>query len=146
MVPLTEVAVDAEKRLMLTRRQVLAIGGLAAGAAVLPGGPAEAAPAKIRTSARIVIVGAGAAGLAVASRLAQGLEGATITLIDARREHFYQPGYTLVASGIKDAGYPVSTTAEYVPEGVTLVPERVAEIDPGGNRVVTESAKRFAYD
>lgn len=146
MVPLTEVAVDAEKRLMLTRRQVLAIGGLAAGAAVLPGGLAEAAPAKIRTSARIVIVGAGAAGLAVASRLAQGLEGATITLIDARREHFYQPGYTLVASGIKDAGYPVSTTAEYVPEGVTLVPERVAEIDPDGNKVVTESAKRFAYD
>jgi sulfide:quinone oxidoreductase len=126
------------------RRALLALG--AAGLAGTGLAPAAAAAARVRTGARIVIAGAGAAGLATASRLAAALDGAKITLIDARREHFYQPGFTLVGAGIKPAGYVVSSTAEYVPAGVELIAERVAEFDPEGNRVVTESGKSIAYD
>jgi len=112
----------------------------------LPAAPFRPGRRKTRTSARIVIAGAGAAGLAAASHLARLLEGAKITLIDARKEHFYQPGFTLVASGIKPQNYVVSSTAEYVPQGVELVPERVAEFDPESNKVVTESGMSFPYD
>src|SRR5690606_1484132 len=63
-----------------------------------------------------------------------------------RKEHLYQPGFTLVGSGIKPASYVVSSTAEYVPGKVELVPERVAEIDPVGNKVVTDGGKTFPYD
>lgn len=69
----------------------------------------------VKTAARIVIAGAGAAGLAAASRLAQQLSGAQITLVDARKEHYYQPGFTLVGAGIKPADYVVSQTGSYVP-------------------------------
>ena len=141
----------AGARALDRRRVLLALG--AAGAAGITGialapGVANAANAanKVRTSARIVIAGAGAAGLAAASRLSEALDGAKITLIDARKEHFYQPGFTLVGSGIKPAGYVVSATAEYVPAGVELVPERVAEFDVEGKRVVTESGKAHPYD
>lgn len=117
-----------------------ALGGVAAGSVQ------AAAPSKVRTQARIVIAGAGAAGLAAASRLAAALDGASITLVDARKEHFYQPGFTLVGAGIKPSSYVVSRTADYVPAGVELVAERVAEFDVDGNQVVTESGKRLPYD
>lgn len=51
-----------------------------------------------------------------------------------------------MGAGIKPVGYVTSTTAEYLPEGVELVQERVAEFDPQGNRVVTDSGASYPYD
>jgi len=127
------------------RRSFLRLGAAGAGALLLPATAARAAD-KRASKARIVIAGAGAAGLAAASRLAERLDGASITLVDGRKEHFYQPGYTLIGAGLKPASYVVSTTAEYVPKGVDWVEERVAEFDPEGNKVVTESGKAISYD
>ncbi len=135
---------DAEV-LKLNRRKFLMFGAVGAGSLLLRPGDARAAE-KVKTSARIVIAGAGAAGLAAASYLAQRLDGAKVTLIDARKEHYYQPGFTLVASGLKAAPYVISTTREYVPGGVELVEEGVAEFDPEGNKVVTASGKPYPYD
>lgn len=117
-----------------------------AGAVAALGTVGAAAEHPIRSRARIVIVGAGAAGLAAASRLAQRLEGAEITLVDRRREHLYQPGFTLIAAGLKAPGYAVSATRDYVPRGATLVEEAAAEIDPVGRSVTTESGRRLSYD
>ncbi len=128
------------------RRRLVQLGAVTAAGAALRPLPALAAPATVRTSARIVIAGAGAAGLAAAARLSAALEGARITLIDARREHYYQPGFTLIASGIKPADYSTSTTAEYVPRGVELVGQAVAEFDPDGKRVVTQDGAEHPYD
>lgn len=129
----------------LSRRTFMQLSALGTGALLLKPGAAQAAP-KLRSAARIVIAGAGAAGLATASRLAARLEGATITLIDARKAHYYQPGFTLVASGIKPANYVTSSTVDYVPYGVEFIEERVAEIDPEGNTVVTASGRSVPYD
>jgi sulfide:quinone oxidoreductase len=74
------------------------------------------------------------------------LEGASITLVDARKEHYYQPGFTLVAAGLKPEGYTVAANRDLVPSGVTLVEERVEEFDPGGNRVVTNTGRALPYD
>lgn len=126
----------------LDRRKLLA--GAMVG--LLPATSAAAASPKVRTSARIVIVGAGAAGLAAASRLAQRLDGASITLIDRRREHLYQPGFTLVAAGLRPEGYVVSSTRDYVPREATLIEEAAAEIDPVARVVVTDGRRRVGYD
>lgn len=122
--------------------------GLMAGAAAIAalGATGAAAEHPVRTRAKIVIVGAGAAGLAAASRLAQRLDGAEITLLDRRREHLYQPGFTLVAAGLKAPGYVVSATRDYVPRGASLIEEAAAEIDPVGRSVTTESGRRVPYD
>ena len=128
----------------LDRRQALKllVGAPALGLV----GPAVAATPPVATKARIVIAGAGAAGLAAAARLSAGLDGASITLVDERRQHFYQPGFTLVAAGLKPPGYTVSATSQHVPRGVTLVEERIAEFDPAGNAVVTDTGRRIPYD
>lgn len=104
------------------------------------------AKAAIKTGARIVIVGAGAAGLTAAARLSSQLDGATIILIDGRKEHHYQPGYTLIAAGIKPRNYSVSNTADYIPKNTQWISERAREIDPDAKKVVTESGQTVAYD
>ena len=129
----------------LDRRSFLKLGAAGAGTLLLLPESASAAP-KVKTAARIVIAGAGAAGLTAAAQLAQRLEGAQITLVDARKAHFYQPGFTLVAGGIKPASYVVSSTRDYVPSGVELIEEAVAEIDPEGRKVVTATGKPVPYD
>lgn len=124
------------------RAALAAAAALTAGLAAAPRSQAQ----PVATRARIVIVGAGAAGLTAASRLSQRLSGAQITLVDRRREHLYQPGFTLVAAGLKGAEYVVSTTADYVASGVRLVEERAAEIDPVAKVVTTEGGQRLPYD
>lgn len=131
----------------LNRRRFLQLG--AAGAvAMATTGTASAATdaAKISTKAHIVIAGAGAAGLASAQRLLQKLDGARVTIIDKRQEHFYQPGFTLVAGGLKSKDYVVSRTAEYMPRDVQWIEDSVAEFDPDGNKVITAGGKAIAYD
>ena len=129
----------------LDRRSFLKLGAAGAGTLLLLPDSASAAT-KVKTAARIVIAGAGAAGLTAAAQLAQRLEGAQITLVDARKAHFYQPGFTLVAGGIKPASYVISSTRDYVPSGVELLEEAVAEIDPEGRKVVTATGKPVPYD
>lgn len=128
----------------LDRRAFLRLGAAGALGALAPL-PTLAAE-KVKTKARIVIAGAGAAGLSVAARLADRVDGASITLVDARKAHLYQPGLTLVAGGIKPPEYIVSTTREYLPAGVDLVEESIAEFDPVGNKALTESGKTLPYD
>jgi len=129
---------------MPSRRAFLKLA-LAAGASagLLGLGQAQAA---IRSNARIVIAGAGAAGLAMANRLNTMLDGAKITLIDGRKAHYYQPGFTLVGAGLKPASYVESTTGEFVPRNAEWIEEAVAEFDPDGNAVVTASGRRVEYD
>lgn len=103
-------------------------------------------PKRDGKNARIVIVGAGAAGLAAASRLSNLLDGAKITIIDGRKAHYYQPGFTLIGAGLKPASYVVSQTQDYLPRTVEWISEAVAELDPESNRVVTTSGKALSYD
>lgn len=135
----TETAgLSASRRSFLIGGAALAVGGSLAAPA--------AQAARQKTAARIVIAGAGAAGLNAASRLSRMLDGAKIIVIDAHKQQFYQPGFTLVGSGIKPPSYVESTTAEYIPSNVEWVQASVAEFDPEGNKVVTDSGQAIPYD
>lgn len=121
--------------------------GLAAGgsAALVLGAAGTTAKAQ-RTNARILIMGAGAGGAAIANRLAERLDGAQITVLDGRPQHWYQPGFTLIASGLRKADYAISSTEQWLPRGVTYVNEYAAELDPDANRVTTTGGQRIEYD
>ncbi|RKT30953.1 sulfide:quinone oxidoreductase [Roseovarius halotolerans] len=122
--------------------------GLAAGgaAALAVAGPGTARAEPVRTSAKIVILGAGAAGTAMANRLTERLEGASITIVDGRQQHWYQPGFTLVAAGLKPASYTLSDTGDWLSDGVKWVAEHAAAIDPDAQIVTTASGSRLDYD
>ena len=82
----------------LTRRRFLQ------GAAVVAGGSAVYGVSQRKprsgAKAKVVVVGGGAAGLSIAARLSRALEHPDITLIDPAGQHFYQPGFTMIAGGV----------------------------------------------
>lgn len=131
------------KEIQASRRAFMGLmaGGLAATAAVTP-----ARADTVTTKARIVIIGAGAAGTGLVNRLVDRLEGAQITILDPRVEHLYQPGLSLVAAGLKPASYVESKTTDWLPKGVTLVAEAAAAIDPETKTVATSGGQSLPYD
>ena len=134
---------------MTARHPLAAISRRAALAGLIPlsaAGLSTSPRAAVATRARILVLGAGAAGLATAARLAQRLDGAEITLLDRRQEHFYQPGFTLIAAGLREPRYTISRTADYVPRTARWIEERAAEIDPVTKSVVTDVGRRLPYD
>ena len=110
-------ATDAGRRRWLRAISALPLAGSAVAA------PAAAAQ---KTRAHIVIAGSGLGGIAVASRLTKLLDGARITIVDAREQHYYQPGFTLVATGVWSVSKVSDPTADFIPEGVKWVPDMVA--------------------
>ncbi|MCR9135552.1 MAG: NAD(P)/FAD-dependent oxidoreductase [Alphaproteobacteria bacterium] len=128
----------------LDRRQFLTLAGGGLAASPLISGTVRAEP--VKTSAHIVILGAGAAGTALANRLSGRLSGARITIVDARKDHLYQPGLSLIAAGLKPAAYAVSQTGQWLPAHTTWIEERAAEIDPEAKRVTTEGGTALDYD
>lgn len=108
-----------------SRRAVL---GLATASLALVAAGRAARGERVATKARIVSIGTGAAGTAMANRLVERLEGATITLVDPRTEHLYQPGLSLVAAGLKPAGHVLPKTTDWLPAGVNLVAEAAVAI------------------
>lgn len=116
----------------------LAAAGVSSGAAAAAG--TSPAPA------RIVIAGAGAAGLSLASRLSRALPKASITIIDAKTQHHFQPGLTLVGAGLWSPEYITTRNADYLPGSVRWVTEAVAEFDPDANRVTTVGGTKVSYD
>lgn len=128
----------------VSRRGFFALTASGIGAAALSS--RASAAGTVETSARIVVIGAGAAGTALSNRLAQRLSGATITVVDPRKEHLYQPGLSLVAAGLRPADYVVSRTADWLDRNVALVEEAAAAIDPAAKVVTTAGGKTLPYD
>lgn len=126
-----------------TRRAFL---GLAGGAMALSALSGSARAARVRTGARIVVLGAGAAGIALVNRLVGRLDGAEIIVIDPSKTQFYQPGFTLIAAGLKPASYSVSPTDQWLPAGIIRIEEAAAEIDPVGKSVTMAGGTRVPYD
>ena len=131
-------------KLAASRRGFLGLA--ASGGAALAMGSGQARAAKVKTKARIVILGAGAGGAAIANRLSERLDGAQITVLDGRAQHWYQPGFTLIAAGLKPAEYSVSSTAQWLPKDITFVADYAAEIDPTANRITTLGGQKLDYD
>jgi len=128
---------------MDSRRRRLLQAGLALAAATAAPARSRAA---VRSNARIVIVGGGAAGISMAARLSAQLDGARITLIDGAQQHIYQPGLTLVAAGTWDPAQVVERQAKWMPRGIEWLQEHAAEIDPVGKAVTTAGGRRVPYD
>ncbi|MDP5348406.1 MAG: NAD(P)/FAD-dependent oxidoreductase, partial [Paracoccaceae bacterium] len=89
---------------------------------------------------------AGAAGTALVNRLVERLDGADITILDPSAEHLYQPGLSLVAAGLKPASYTQSRTTDWLPQGITLIAEAAAAIDPEAKTVGTSGGQTLSYD
>jgi hypothetical protein len=66
----------------------------------------------------VVIVGGGAAGIATASSILKRNSKVTIAVIDPAKDHYYQPGWTLVGAGVFTSEQTRKDEADVIPSGV----------------------------
>ena len=95
----------------------------------------------------ILIIGGGTGGISVAARLRLDARTASLSigLIEPSTVHFYQPLWTLVGGGVVDKAASARPMADFIPDAVDWVQDRVAEVDPVAKLVHTEGGRRIAY-
>ncbi|MCH8550287.1 MAG: NAD(P)/FAD-dependent oxidoreductase [Natronospirillum sp.] len=128
----------------LTRRDLLKVG--LGGAAVSMTGMTPAWSRDSNARGHIVIVGAGAGGLALANRLARRLPMAEVSLVDSKPQHWYQPGLTMVASGVWRADEVISDNQRWVPSGINWIQARVTRFEAEDRRLQLDSGDTLNYD
>ena len=99
----------------------------------------------IDASYDVVIVGAGAAGIAVASSLKAREPNIEIAIIDPADIHYYQPGWTMVGAGIFDAQQTSRTMGSLIPKDVTWIKSAVAAFEPASDSVILEGCRVVQY-
>ncbi|MGQ7791311.1 TIGR01244 family sulfur transferase [Faunimonas sp. B44] len=98
------------------------------------------------SSHQIVIVGGGAAGIAVAASLLHRDDSLDIALIDPSTVHYYQPGWTLVGGGVFRPEETRRDMADVLPAGVTWINEAVVAFEPDANALIVEGCRVVRYE
>jgi len=93
----------------------------------------------------VVVVGAGSAGIAVASSLLARKPDLEIAVIDPADIHYYQPGWTLVGGGVFGPNQTVRTLASVLPPKVHWIKAAVAAFEPERNAVLLEGCRLIEY-
>jgi sulfide:quinone oxidoreductase len=93
----------------------------------------------------IVIVGGGAAGIAVASSLLARKRDLDIAIIDPADIHYYQPGWTMVGAGIFDAASTARTMGSLIPAGVHWIKSAVAAFEPEKKAIILDGCRVVRY-
>jgi len=93
----------------------------------------------------VIIVGGGAGGLGAASSLLRRRPNLDILVIEPSDTHYYQPGWTLVGSGIFDRKVTMRSMASVMPKGVKWKRAAVAAFEPEQNGVVLEDGEKIGY-
>jgi len=96
--------------------------------------------------ADIVIIGAGAAGLAAASSLLARKADLDIVMIDPADTHYYQPGWTMVGGGIFEAAETSKPMASLIPGAVRCVKASVVAFEPDNNAVILAGHPKIHYN
>lgn len=141
-----DLALRAVRKAM-TRKQFLALMGvgglLCAGAGA---GFYKYNSFKSNGKGKVVIIGGGAAGISMASRLLSYLKNPDITIIDPSDTHYYQPGFTLIASGVYSPDEVGKPQADCMPSGAKWLKDSVTFVDTQKKLVKTSKNGDVKYD
>ncbi|MDF1560340.1 MAG: FAD/NAD(P)-binding oxidoreductase [Bacteroidales bacterium] len=97
---------------------------------------------------RIVILGAGTAGIMMSNKLHKHLAGSEfeLSVIEKEDTHYYQPGFLFLPFGHykkKDIAKPVN---ELISKGAELIKKEADRIDAEGNEVLFKDGSSISYD
>ncbi|MBR9837196.1 MAG: TIGR01244 family phosphatase [Rhodobacteraceae bacterium] len=94
----------------------------------------------------VVVVGGGAAGIAVSASLKARKPDLEIAVLDPADIHYYQPGWTMVGGGIFEASTTARTMGSLIPKGVHWIKAAVAAFEPEKNAVILDGCRVLKYD
>lgn len=93
----------------------------------------------------IVIIGGGAAGIAIASSLLKRRPTLDIAVVEPSEDHYYQPGWTMVGGGVFKAPVTRRAMASVMPKGVAWVRQAAATFQPEINQVTLADGTVLTY-
>ncbi len=93
----------------------------------------------------VVIVGGGAAGIAVAASLKARDPGLDVAIIDPADVHYYQPGWTMVGGGVFGPEVTARTMASVIPSGVHWIKAAVEAFEPANDAVILDGCRVVKY-
>ena len=138
----------------LSRRDILKLAAIVGAGTVI--GSTEAQANEIKGSEKsiskkhplhIAIIGGGMAGTSLAYRLSRAITYPVITLYEPEEKScWYQPGLTMLGTGLWPAADLAYERGEYVPMHTELRREAVASIDANSRTVTDSSGKSDKYD
>lgn len=94
----------------------------------------------------ILIVGGGSAGISIAARLAAQPNPPSIAIVEPSEKHYYQPIWTLVGGGVFPKETSERNEADFIPDGVTWIRDRVVSFNPEGNEIQLDGGDTVKYD
>ena len=87
---------------------------------------------------KICIIGGGTGGVNVSAHLLRSrISSRDITIFEPAQFHYYQPGWTLVGSGLANPALVKEDMEKMIPDQVHLVKEKVKLIKPEENLIIT---------
>jgi len=97
---------------------------------------------------KVVILGAGTAGTMMANHLNHELdkEQWSISIIDEREEHHYQPGYLFLPFDIYQPEDIVKPIDDFIPKGVSRMRGKIDRVMPKENHVLMADGRKLFYD
>eukprot|EP00123_Amoebidium_parasiticum_P011551 comp20780_c0_seq1/m.27292 comp20780_c0_seq1/g.27292 ORF comp20780_c0_seq1/g.27292 comp20780_c0_seq1/m.27292 type:complete len:415 (-) comp20780_c0_seq1:627-1871(-) len=102
--------------------------------------------AVLTKSYKVVVVGAGSGGLAVAAALGRRLGKGNVAVVDDSKTHYYQPLWTLVGGGLKKVEDSARSMESVMSRDVDWLKTKAAGFMPEENTVVTASGDKVKYD
>jgi len=96
----------------------------------------------------IIILGAGTAGTMMANHLHNKLNKKewAITVMDERKNHYYQPGFLFLPFDLYTPEALVQPIQKFIPRDVNFINESIEKIIAGENRVEMANGKSYSYD
>jgi sulfide:quinone oxidoreductase len=97
---------------------------------------------------RIVILGAGTGGTMMAQHLYKSLDKKewSISIVDERKEHYYQPGFLFLPFDQYKPEDIVKPIAEFIPKGVDFINMGIEKILPDAHQVNLSNGNTLMYD
>lgn len=95
---------------------------------------------------QIVIIGGGAAGITTACLLFNRNRSFDIAIIEPSDKHYYQSGWTLTGGGVFDMQDTIKNQRDIIPIDATWIQDKVIQLDPDKNRVLTKTGIEVEYD
>ncbi len=96
----------------------------------------------------LVIIGAGTGGTIMANHLNKELNNKDwrITIVDERKEHYYQPGFLFLPFDQYKPEDVVKPIQEFIPQGVDFVNVAASRISPNDHQVILANGNALLYD
>ncbi|XP_013112167.2 sulfide:quinone oxidoreductase, mitochondrial [Stomoxys calcitrans] len=95
---------------------------------------------------KVLIVGGGSGGCALAAKLSSKLGKNKVILVDPADKHYYQPMFTLVGGGMKSVAQSCKPMSQVLPKNIEWLQEKAQTFDPQNNTVTTATGKEIKYD